>query len=179
MKRKLSFKIILMIIIFFTTLIVLTTHSNAIDSIIEDADSFLGKGADETLDFGQIKTVSDNLYNLFFIVGVVVTVLVGMVIGIKFMTESAEEKAKIKEALVPYIIGCVIIYGAFGIWKIAINIGKSLSEEGTAVTQLTPGWTGTCPVCGETIDNIPAGVATGGRKYQCPNCLSNVTPISD
>ncbi|MBR6504813.1 MAG: hypothetical protein IKT41_03780 [Clostridia bacterium] len=137
MINKLYLKILLMIIVFISTFSFCLVTSNAMDSIITSADEFLGKGTNETLNFGQIKIVSDNLYNLFFIVGVAATVLVGMIIGIKFMVESAEEKAKLKEALVPYIVGCVIIYGAFGIWKVAINIGKSLSEAISSETYET------------------------------------------
>ena len=42
------------------------------------------------------------------------------------MIGSAEEKAQIKDALIPFIIGCIIVFGAFGIWKIFVNIGNSL-----------------------------------------------------
>lgn len=70
-------------------------------------------------------TIND-LYNIVFSLGVVITVIVGAVIGINFMISSAEDKAKIKESLVPYIIGCVVIFGAFGIWKICIEIFSKL-----------------------------------------------------
>ena len=49
-------------------------------------------------------------------------VIIGMVIGIQFMTASVEEKAKIKESLVPYVVGCVVVFGAFGIWKLAVTV---------------------------------------------------------
>ena len=42
------------------------------------------------------------------------------------MIASAEDKAEIKEALVPYILGCVLIFGAFAIWKIVITILNNL-----------------------------------------------------
>lgn len=51
---------------------------------------------------------------------------VGIVIGIQFMVASAEDKAKVKEALVPYIVGCIVIFGAFTIWSIAVNMGQSI-----------------------------------------------------
>ena len=40
------------------------------------------------------------------------------------MISSVEEQAKIKELLVPYVAGCIVIFGAFGIWKLAVNIFK-------------------------------------------------------
>lgn len=59
--------------------------------------------------------------------------IVGTIIGIQFMVASAEDKAKVKEALVPYIIGCIVIFGAFTIWSIAVNIGQDMSG-GTTLT---------------------------------------------
>ena len=38
------------------------------------------------------------------------------------MTGSASEKAQVKETLIPYVVGCVVVFGAFGIWKLVINI---------------------------------------------------------
>lgn len=66
-------------------------------------------------------TISD-LYNILLPLGVVITVVIGGVLGIKFMMASAEDKAKIKEMMIPYVVGCAVIYGAFMIWSIAIKI---------------------------------------------------------
>ena len=37
-----------------------------------------------------------------------------------------EEKAEIKTMLIPYIIGCVVVFGAFTIWKIVVDILQSV-----------------------------------------------------
>ncbi len=74
----------------------------------------------------DLQPIISNLYNILFPIGVAVTVIIGTVLGIKFMLASAEDKAKIKESLVPYVVGCIIIYGAFGIWKLAITLFGTL-----------------------------------------------------
>ena len=51
----------------------------------------------------------------------IIAVVVGIVLGIKYMIAGADEKAEVKETLLPYIIGCVVTFGAFGIWRILIN----------------------------------------------------------
>ena len=38
------------------------------------------------------------------------------------MLGSVEEKADIKGLLIPYIVGCIIIFGAFAIWKLVVDI---------------------------------------------------------
>ncbi len=70
----------------------------------------------------EMYIIVNDIYDTVFSLGVVTTVIVGAIIGIKFMIASAEDKAKVKESLVPYTIGCVVIFGAFGIWKICIEI---------------------------------------------------------
>lgn len=65
---------------------------------------------------------SDTLYNTLLLVGMIIAVIVGTIIGIKFMVSSVEEKAKLKEILVVYIIGCIVLIGAFSIWKIIVTI---------------------------------------------------------
>lgn len=70
----------------------------------------------------------DDLYNLFLMAGIVIAVIIGAFLGIKFMTEGIEGKAKIKEALIPFCIGCIVIFGAFGIWRIAMILFGEVEE---------------------------------------------------
>ena len=102
--------------------------------IFQYGDEFLEKGevmdrADKTsgVNDDNVKEIVNDIYNILFPLGVVVTVIVGVVLGIKFMLASAEDKAKIKESMIPYVMGCVVIYGAFGIWKVCIQIFSTLS----------------------------------------------------
>ncbi len=94
------------------------------DSIIDGAEKFLhaGEGEDTPLDEADFKQVSDVIYNVLLVLGIVAAVIVGLIIAIKIITGSAGQKAETKELLIPYITGCVIIFGAFGIWKIVVNI---------------------------------------------------------
>ena len=42
--------------------------------------------------------------------------------AINFAIQSVEDKAKVKESMVPWIIGIFISFGAYGIWKITMTI---------------------------------------------------------
>lgn len=98
-----------------------------IDEIISSADKFLEYGdANSVLNTTSIKPITDNLYNILFSIGMVIAVIVGLVLGIQFMLAASEEKAKIKETLIPYIVGCVIVFGAFGIWKIVLIVLQTI-----------------------------------------------------
>ena len=84
----------------------------------------------------KFKEAIDTLYGILLGIATVVAVAVGAVIGIKMMTESTEGKAKVKEALAPFVIGCIVVFGAFTIWKIVIEIGYSLEDAGQTAKML-------------------------------------------
>ena len=121
-------KVILAIII-FQIIFIPTVNASAMDSVLNDGDKFLNDGkttGSNFIDQSQLQLEIDNVYNIVFAVGVGLSVLIGAVLGIKFMMGSVEEQAKIKELLIPYALGCIVVFGAFGIWKIVITIGGNV-----------------------------------------------------
>lgn len=114
-------KIVALICIFFIIISIFPNRSSA--DWVGDAKKFLkaSEGEDIGVENGKLKDASDSIYNLLSSIGMIISVIVGIILGIKFMMASAEDKAKVKEALMPYILGCVVVFGAFGIWKIIIN----------------------------------------------------------
>ena len=124
-KRLIS--IIIMIFLIFLYISICSCNSYAadtVDSVMDGANDFLesGQGGLGQINQTELENTSDFIYNLLLAIALVVAVIIGMVIGIQFMTASVEEKAKIKESLVPYVVGCVVVFGAFGIWKLAVTI---------------------------------------------------------
>lgn len=99
----------------------------SLSGVISGGDSFIDAGKDGSaqIDKGSLQNASSSIYNILLICGMIVAVLIGAILGIKFMIGSVEEKAEIKAALVPFIIGCVVVFGAFGIWKIVVTIGNN------------------------------------------------------
>ena len=70
----------------------------------------------------KIKLNATSIYKFLLAIGTVLTVIVGAILGISFMISSAEDKAKIKEKMIPYIAGTAIIFGAVTIWYTVIRI---------------------------------------------------------
>ena len=143
--------IILILILIFTYLpntVYAGKNLGDINKMIGDADNFIGVAGNQNtpIDQEQLKDTSDYIYNILFAIAVVVAFAVGMIIGIQFIMGSVDEKAKIKETLVPYIIGVCIIFGAFTIWKIVVTIGEQVSPSPTISTQQVDE-TLYCPIC--------------------------------
>ena len=95
---------------------------HSVDEIIDNADDFINAGKSEgsKISTGNLKKASNTLYNMLLTFGIVLAVIIGMYLGVKFMLASAEDKAKVKESLIPYVAGCVVIFSGFVIWKLAI-----------------------------------------------------------
>ena len=109
---------------------------SSVDGIMDGAEYFLNshdiaeEGQDDNekkvkiFNISEVKLhdTSNFIFNLLLGIAMIVAVIVGMILGIQFMTASMEEKAKVKEHLVPYVVGCIVIFGAFGIWKFVVTL---------------------------------------------------------
>ena len=70
----------------------------------------------------DIKKDANSIFNILLAIGTVLTVIVGVVLGIQYMMASAEDKAQVKEKMIPYVVGGVVIYSAFTIWYIVVQV---------------------------------------------------------
>ena len=118
-------KIVGIVIIFI--ILCLNMQTNVYADWISDASDFSSEGSTSssdviTMDTGKVKNVSNVVSGILLGISVIVAVITTAVLGINFIVQSAEEKAKVKEALVPLIIGMIISFGAYAIWKFAIQI---------------------------------------------------------
>ena len=77
------------------------------------------------------KAVQDmgfDLVGILQVIGIIASVAILIVLGIKYMMGSAEEKAEYKKTMIPYLIGAVFIFGASALAQMvydwAITIGQ-------------------------------------------------------
>lgn len=77
----------------------------------------------------DISTVGKKIMGIVQTVGVVVAVVILMVLGIKYMMGSAEEKAEYKKTMLPYIIGAVLIFGATAIANMVYNFATGIAGK--------------------------------------------------
>lgn len=138
MKVKKLVLVLLIALIFANIVFLPINYVNAVDEIFKDGDSFLSAGDDPeaVIDTTNLKETSTTIYKTLLTIAICVSVLVGAVLGIQFMLGSVEGKVKVQEALVPYIVGCFVVFGAFTIWSIAINMGNNISQNGKTTEQV-------------------------------------------
>lgn len=128
-KIKFVFCLIIVIVILLT----FSTRSIAASSlgeIISDGSNFINTGVNSNAILpteNSIKETSELLMNILSVLGVIILVIWGMVLGIKFITGSVEEQAEVKKGLFPYGVGCIIIFGAYAIWRIVVTIASQFT----------------------------------------------------
>ena len=69
-------------------------------------------GAINTEDTREIKDIGGKIVGIIRVVGTMVAVGMIIVLGIKYMMGSAEERAEYKKTMFPYFIGAILIFGA-------------------------------------------------------------------
>lgn len=125
MTKKILFVFMIITLLICSTSIV---QANSISEIMTGADNFISNGSStSTISGDKLKELSDTIYNVLLIIGTIIAVIIGAVLGIQFITGSVEQKAKVKDSLIPFIVGCIVIFGAFGIWKLVVEIGASVA----------------------------------------------------
>ena len=69
----------------------------------------------------QISSLGNQIIGVVQGIGIVVSVVVVIVLGIKYMMGSVEEKAEYKKTMMPYLIGAALIFAASTISMAVMN----------------------------------------------------------
>lgn len=91
------------------------------------AENFISMGKQN-----QTITTQDAITTLLpagrLLVGIatIVLVIVGSIMGVKYMISGANEKAQLKQKLIYYVISVVLVYGAVGIFTLVVGLMNSI-----------------------------------------------------
>ena len=127
--KKILINVIVIFIIVFNLFIPNVYADNPLEDIMNKANEFVSNGENggNVINNAALKDGSNILYNVLLVIGIAVAFIWGMVLGIQFVTGSLGEKADVKKNLIVYVIGCVIIFGAFGIWRLLLQLLQPLA----------------------------------------------------
>ena len=76
---------------------------------------------------GNVTDMGATIISIIRIIGIIVTVICLMLIGIKYMTGSVEEKADYKKSMIPYLIGVFIFFGLSQLIPVIIDFAGELN----------------------------------------------------
>lgn len=135
MRKSNIFKIVTFIIIIIMMIFTITNPSLAAEAAEEEDDgarinfdpndeiwrpssTTSAQGADRVLEIGN------DIIGVIQLVGSLISVGVLVVIGIRYMMGSVEERASYKKAMTPYLIGAVMLFAITNILAIIVNLVK-------------------------------------------------------
>ena len=123
MKTK-TFKIICIILVIIN-IFACTANAFTITDIINKGKDFINSGTTQKVEEGRVSSLSNSIVSILQFIAIAVAVAMISILGIKYITGSAEMQADIKKTLIPYIMGALMAFGAFTIWKIVISVLES------------------------------------------------------
>ena len=124
-KQKKLLIVILIIVILLTTLTGLAFGAEA--GLIKSIGD--GGGNVETQ---SVENFGRAIVSVVKVIGVIVAVVVLLILGVKYMLGSAEERAEYKKTMVPYIVGAVLIFASTTLVGIVYDLADSLNNGGGA-----------------------------------------------
>lgn len=74
----------------------------------------------------EVQSLGQNIMGVVQVAGVVIAVIILMVLGIKYMMGSAEEKAEYKKTMIPYLVGAVLIFAASTIANVVYQFASGI-----------------------------------------------------
>lgn len=120
--KRIKIIIILFLIIAFVGIFTNKVFASGLSEVLSGGKSFISSGSSgATVNDKLLQETSSQIYNILLTLGVIIELAVGVVIGIKLMTSEAENKAEAKKSLVVFVVGSVVVFGAFGIWKVLVT----------------------------------------------------------
>ncbi len=86
------------------------------------------KGTEGVTGTAQIQSMGQKVVGVLQTIGVVISVIVLIVLGIKYMMGSAEEKAEYKKTMIPYLVGALLIFAASMLANVVYQFANGLNS---------------------------------------------------
>lgn len=76
----------------------------------------------------EVTDVGNTIVGLIQVIGTIIAVVTLMIMGIKYMAASVEEKANYKKTMIPYIIGCILLFATVTIVSAIYQLIEPLNQ---------------------------------------------------
>lgn len=74
----------------------------------------------------EFNTIGGKIIGMVQSIGSIISILVLVILGIKYMMGSAEEKAEYKKTMIPYIVGAILVFAASNIAGMFFNFAGTV-----------------------------------------------------
>lgn len=121
-------KKVALLMIFIMILLSFSYSVNALSlsNMQDKANKFITTGSGQTnINYTNVTNEFKDLGNILTTIGAGVMVAVTAYMGIKYLTAGPEAQAKLKTQLIGVVVSGMVIFGAYFIWKIVIQIAAT------------------------------------------------------
>lgn len=91
-------------------IMMVSCFSTVFAAISTDPSTWTGEST--SIETGEISGFMNSAINVVSMVGSAVAIIALIILGVKYMMGSAEEKAEYKKTLLPYAFGAIMVFGA-------------------------------------------------------------------
>ena len=120
---------IVIILVIFLIIALSNTSSYANESFIQKIDNdvkkFISRSNATEINTDEVTGEIVGIGQILTFVGTGIFVGVIAYMGIKYMTSGPEAQAKLKTQLIGVFVSGIVIFGAYHIWKLVLNIVKN------------------------------------------------------
>lgn len=111
----------------------------------------------------EIEGLGEQVLGIVTVVGYAMAIIISIIIGIKYMTGSVEEKAGYKKSMIPYIVGCVILVAAPTLTNVVYDTSKAF--KASAVISVRA-----CTACHKLENDCNCASRNIVDQYYCTKC---------
>jgi len=110
MKKSVVIILMLVLMIVFASNTVVALNVNQYTNIYENSSEEEG-----------LRNIGGKVLGIVQVLGTIVSIAMFIVMGMKYMFTSVEEKAEMKKKMFPFLIGAILLFGGTGILTIIAN----------------------------------------------------------
>lgn len=124
MKNKVLGKLLMAVILLY---VLISAFSNVkaitLKEMEDKANNFINAGAaNQNINYNNVTKEFSDLGQILTMIGAGVMVGITTYMGIKYLTAGPEAQAKLKVQLIGVVVSGMVIFGAYYIWKIVLQI---------------------------------------------------------
>ena len=129
--KKIKIIFIINIILFLIFPIYVYAEDRDLSEVFPVGENFISEGSETDLNFIDDETVAsvNDIGRFLTAIGLVILVCVTLIIGIKYMMATPNDKAKLKKKLIWLNVSALIIFMSFTIWSKSIEFSQDMEKE--------------------------------------------------
>ena len=125
-KKRLFLIIVIIILILSFNIISYASNSTSGGNLIINPDDYKPASSDSASNANLLRDIGNDIIGFLQIAGSILSVIVLIILGIKYMMGSADERAEYKKSMGPYVLGAVLVFAITNILGIISNIAGDL-----------------------------------------------------